>query len=234
MAPAPTLLDREVYEESLAAQLLGVAPSTLHWWLDGRTEPDGHQYDPVLRVEPTGSRIVTWGEFVEARYVKEYRRKHGVKLQRLREFISYMRRELAVPYPLAHARPWVGPNRHLFVVAQNETHLPVDLWGMVEEPQSGVRLLLPAAQSFLERVEFDDQDTGIVVRLRPDGSKSPVVIDPEVRFGSPSVRGIPTQAIAEQVSGGDAIETVSEDFDLPLKDVIAALAYEDNESAKVA
>jgi uncharacterized protein (DUF433 family) len=220
-----TLLDRELYDEQLAAQLLNVHPSTLHWWLEGRDEPSGRHYDPVLRPEPTGSRSVTWGEFVEARYLREYRRTHGVQLPRLRAFIGYMRRELGVPYPLAHARPWVGPDQHLFVEAQEVAGLPPHLWACVE-PHSGVRLLLPPAESFLERVEFDDPTAGVVVRLYPAGRQSPVIIDPEIRYGSPTVRGIPTEAIAEQVRAGDPIESVAKDFDLPLGLIVAALGYE--------
>jgi hypothetical protein len=64
-------------------------------------------------------------------------------------------------------------------------------------------LLLPPAASFLERVEFDDDENGVVVRLRPSGSRSQVMIDPEVRFGSPTVQGTPTETIAEQVAAGD-------------------------------
>ena len=51
-----TILDREMYTEAAAARLLRVAPSTLHWWLEGRPP----RYRPVIRVEPTGSRSVTW------------------------------------------------------------------------------------------------------------------------------------------------------------------------------
>jgi uncharacterized protein (DUF433 family) len=227
---ALTLLERELYEEPLAAELLKVPPSTLHWWLEGRHERGGRHYEPVLRPESTGSRTVTWGEFVEARYLREYRRTHGVQLQRLRAFIAYMRRELGVPYPLAHARPWVGPDRHLFIEAQDEAGLPPELWACVE-PQSGVQLLLPPAESFLERVEFDDPAAGVVVRLYPAGRESPVVIDPEVRFGAPTVRGIPTEAIAEQVRAGDSVESVADDFELSLNLVIAALGYEDRQAA---
>ncbi len=221
-----TILDRPVYDETLAARVLSVAPSTLHWWLEGR-DYRGRRYEPVLRTHPSGSREVTWGEFVEARYLREYRRTHGVKLHLLRSFISYMREEMGVPYPLAHARPWVGPDRHLFIEAQNRADLPPDLWACVE-PQSGVQLLLPAAESFLERVEFNEPKTGIVVRLFPAGPSSPVVIDPEVRFGSPAIKGIPTEAIAEQVRAGDPVESVANDFGLPLSLVIAALGYEDS------
>ena len=53
------ILDRELYSEAEAARLLRLAPSTLHWWLEGG-ERRGRAYRPVLRVEPTGSRSVSW------------------------------------------------------------------------------------------------------------------------------------------------------------------------------
>jgi len=222
-----TLLDRELYDESLAARTLGVPQSTLHYWLEGG-EQRGRRYEPVLRPVSTGSKAVTWGEFVEARYLREYRRTLGAPLANLRAFISYLRDELGVPYPLAHARPWVGPGRRLFVVAQEKSQLPPDLWAAVTpiEPHSGVTMLLPQAEQFLTRVQFDDDENGTVVRLMPAGPTSPVVIDPEVRFGSPSVKGIPTEILAEQVEAGGLIESVANDFELELGTVIAALNYE--------
>jgi hypothetical protein len=46
-----TVLDREMYSEAAAARLLQVAPSTLHWWLEGRPP----RYRPVIR---TDSKII--------------------------------------------------------------------------------------------------------------------------------------------------------------------------------
>lgn len=223
MAVNTLVLDRRLYDEALAARVLRMSRSTLHRWLEGG-ERRGKWYEPVLRPEPSGSREVTWGELVEARYLREYRQTHLVKLWRLRAFIAYLRAELGVPYPLAHARPWVGADRRLFVVAQDEASLPPELWACVE-PTTGVMLLTHPAELFLERVEFDSAD-GPAVRLWPQGKDSPVVIDPEVRFGEPSVRGIPTESLAEQVRGGDVIEAVADDFGLDLDDLIAALGYE--------
>lgn len=227
-----TVLDRELYDEALAAEVLGVPRPTLHYWLEGG-ERGGRTYAPVLRPAATGSHIVTWGEFVEARYLREYRRSLGASMQSLRGFIEYLRNKVGVPYPLAHARPWVGPGRHLFIAAQEEAGLPPKLWACVE-PQTGVMLLLPPAESFLERVEFDGEEDGIVVRLRPSGPDSQVVIDPEIRFGSPVVQGIPTETIAEQVEAGDSIESVARDFNLDLATVIDALSFEGFGRAHVA
>jgi uncharacterized protein (DUF433 family) len=218
------LLDRPLYDEVLAASVLDMSRSTLHWWLEGG-DRNGRHYEPVLRAEPTGSKEVTWGELVEARYLRAYRRDLGVKLGSLRAFISYLRETLGVPYPLAHARPWVGADRHLLVAAQSETELDPDLW-VAYEPPTGVVLLTAPAESFLERVQFDEDNNGIVVRLRPAGPNSPVIIDPEVRFGSPMVAGIPTETLDEMVHAGDSIESVAVGYELSLDDVVAALDYE--------
>jgi uncharacterized protein (DUF433 family) len=222
---ASELLDRELYDESLAARTLGVPQSTLHWWLEGGVRR-GRQYQPVLRPSATGTRSVTWGEFVEALYLREYRRTLGVPLAGLREFISFLRAETNVAYPLAYAHPWVGPQRRLLVKAQEQANLPTDLWPAIFEPHSGITMLLPEAERFLTRVEFDDADSGYVIRMFPAGKSSPVVIDPELRFGSPNVFGVPTEALAEQVRAGELIESVARDFDLELDAVIAALNYE--------
>jgi hypothetical protein len=95
------ILDREMYTEAAAARLLRVAPSTLHWWLEGRPP----RYRPVIRVEPTASRNITWAEFVEAGLLRSYRRDHDVPLKELRDFIDRLRDEFQVPYPLADRRP---------------------------------------------------------------------------------------------------------------------------------
>lgn len=214
------LLGRPMYDCHQAAHLLAMSASTLHWWLEGR----GADYRPVLRESATGSRVLTWGEFVEARYVRAYRKDHGVSLQRIRAFIDRLREETRSPHPLATEKPWVGPGRRLLLSAQRD--LEPDLWS-VYEPSTGQYLLTAPAQSYLAVVEFDTvEDTSIVRRLRPAGRSSPVVIDPELRAGLASVGGISTSAIRELVEAGEAIETVAEDYGLDLDDTIAALDFE--------
>ncbi len=224
-----TVLDRELYDVPLAAEVLRMPASTLQWWLEGGRRAGG-SYQPVIRPEPTGSATVTWGELVEARYLLGYRRELRVKLSALRGFITEVRDRLGVPYPLAHQRPWVGEGRRLMVAAQKSSDLPVELWTMWVA-DTGQILLTAPAESFLERVDFDGDEA---VRLRPAGAGSPVVIDPQIRFGAASVHGIPTEALADQVRAGDPIEMVAADFDLPLDDVIAALDYEKVSTARSA
>lgn len=221
-ASVTTLLDQEVYADTDAARLLRVKLSTLRWWLEGRQTPE-RTYAPVLRPEPTGSRSLTWGEFVEAAYLRAYRREHGVRLGELRVFISYLRDAEGLLYPLAHHRPWVGPGRALLIAAQDAAGMPEEMWAAVAVP-SGQMLLLEPGSQFVERVDFNDAD--LASRFYPAGREVPVVIDPTMRFGSPNVRGVSTQAIVDAVHAGEVVETVADDFGLTLEDAAAALTYE--------
>jgi len=216
-------LDRELYPVAEAARLLRVPQSTLRWWLEGRAVR-GKQYPPVIREEATGSGLVTWGEFVEAGYLKEYRSR-SVPLPELRRFIDELRRELHVRYPLAHLQPYVSAHRRLVLELQKTAGLPPE-FGLVLEVTSGQLLLGRAAESFIEHVEFSEEGDNSAVRVFPAGKESPVVIDPRRSFGAPSIRGIRTEALAELIDAGEPPEGVAEDFDLPVELVKAAVAYE--------
>jgi len=228
MAPI-SVLNRELYDIQLAARVLKMPPTTLEWWLEGGRR-QGRPYPPVIRDTPTGSKVVTWGELVEARYLLAYRRELRVGLPELRAWINLAREQLGVPYPLAHQRPWVGEGQKILTDAQLSVGLPEELWAMYQVP-GGQILLLPPADAFLRRVVFEH---GEVARLRPLGEESPIVIDPQIRFGMATLKGIPTEAIAEQVEAGDPVEMVAEDFGLQLAEVAQVLDYELNLPAAAA
>jgi uncharacterized protein (DUF433 family) len=213
------LLNREVYSSGEAARLLGVPTSTLRRWLNGH-ERAGQFYPPVLRSEP-GSDIVTWGEFVEAGYLREYRRLK-VSLQSLRPFILALRESLDVPYPLAHARPWVH-DRHLVQEIQEASGLDERL--AFVEYNSGQLVLSPVAEAFFKKVEFDSTNS-VARRMYPEGRDSHVVIDPRLAWGEPTVDGIRTDNIYELWQAGDDPDRIAEAFDLTREQVQAALRYE--------
>jgi uncharacterized protein (DUF433 family) len=215
-----TVLDREMYTEAEASRLLGVAPSTLHYWLEGARRGT-KTYPPILREAPFGRRTVTWGEFVEAGLLREYRRTHGVAMAELRRFVDLLRERFGVPYPLADRRPYVS-GRQLVYDMQTAAELGAD-FHLVAVANDQL-MLTPASQNFLERVEWTGN---VATAWRPDPNpKSPVRVDPEVRFGQPAVGGISTQAIWDQVESGDDVQMVAEVFGLSPKQVRFAHAYE--------
>lgn len=142
MPATTTVLEREMYSEAGAARLLRLAPATLHYWLEGG-ERRGKTYKPVIREEATGSRNVTWAEFIEASFLRQYRKVHDTQMVQLRDFIEAMRQRFDVPYPLAHFRPFAS-GRDLLYGAQTDAGL--DSAYSVVAPAGDQLVLLPAAQ----------------------------------------------------------------------------------------
>jgi uncharacterized protein (DUF433 family) len=216
------LLERQLYTVGEAARLLRLPSSKLRRWLEGFTT-NGRFYEPVIRPAPTGSDVVTWAEFVEAGFLREYRARR-VSLQYLRPVIDEMRKEFKVRYPLAHFKPLVDiPSRQLVLGIQQATHLDDDLALLVRLP-SGQLQWAAAVQAFIDKVEFDAE--GVVERMHPLGKASPVIIDPEVTFGVPQVKGIRTEIIAETYAEAGSWERVARDWHLSVEDVQAALQWE--------
>ncbi|MDP9355707.1 MAG: DUF433 domain-containing protein [Chloroflexota bacterium] len=216
-----TALDREMYTEAEAARLLRLSPSTLHYWLEGGVRR-GRTYQPIIRPEPKGGHAdVTWAEFVEASLLKQYRRDANVPMRELRTFVEVLRQSLGVPYPLAHRRPFVTSGRALVLEAQRQAELPGDWWLVAEA--SNQLTLLSTADAFYRRVIWDNDVAG---GWRIAGEDSPVVIDPDVRFGRPQVGGISTEVIWEHKSAGESDEEIAEGFGLTESEVYWALAYE--------
>ncbi len=202
MTTAPTsVLERSVYGAIEAAGYLGLRADRVRAWLDGYDRA-GTAYPPVVRHAHTGSDIVTWGEFVELGYLREYRRT-GVPLQKLRPVIEALRHQYATPYPLATARPFVM-GRELVLELQEQHELPAAIAIVV---RSGPTVALTAeVRRFFHKVEFDTTGSdGAARRLRPAGPASPVVIDPLVRFGRPSVAGVATGRLWELHDAGESI-----------------------------
>lgn len=216
----PSILERPVYGVSEAAGVLGMRADRVRAWLDGY-ERQGHRYPPVIRPEQTGVDMVTWGEFVELGYLREYRRK-GVPLQRLRPVILELREVLGTPYPLATKRPYVH-GKELVLAAQERADLPASVAIVI---RSGQQILLTDEPSrFFKKVEFGD---GLeALRLRPLGDTSPVVIDPLVRFGRPSVDGVATERLWELHDAGEPIAEIADGYDLDVDVVRAAVSYEE-------
>jgi uncharacterized protein (DUF433 family)/DNA-binding transcriptional MerR regulator len=213
-----------MYSEAEAARLLGLSQSTLHYWLEGG-DRRGRSYKPVIRAEARGHRTVTWAEFVEAGWLREYRN-HNVPMTELRRFIDELRARFGVPYPLADRRPLVS-GRSLVYDAQSAAQLGADycLVSVLNEQL----LLTPPGFAFAERLEWDGD---LPVSYRPDAHPdSPVRIEPDVRFGKPSIKGISTDVIWEQVDVGEDVDTIAEVYQLDVADVRWALSYENAQRA---
>jgi uncharacterized protein (DUF433 family) len=175
----------------------------------------------VIRAEPRAARTVTWAEFVEAGLLREYRRELLVPMVELRAFIDRLRDGFGIPYPLAHARPFVG-DKQLVWDAQEAAGLAAEFCLVAEV--RGQLILTAPSESFFSRVTWRNE---VAAAWRPDSNPdSPVRIDPEMRFGRPSIRGISTETLWEHVDEGEDPDETADSFGLTVSDVRWALAYE--------
>lgn len=219
------ILDREIFSEAEAARLLGVAQGTLHYWLEGG-ERRGKLYPPVIRTATRDDRIVTWAEFVEAGLLRQYRRDLRVPMAELRGFIDILRDRSGIPYPLAHATPFVG-DRQLVWEAQDVAGLAAPFCLVAEV--RGQLILTPPSESFYRRVTWQED---VAVEWRPHAEPdSPVRIDPQRRFGRPAVNGISTETIWDDIDAGETIEEAATAFGLSITDVRWAVSYETSRRA---
>jgi len=222
MTDVVDLLDRRLYGLVQVDRLLALTPGTARRWVEGYARANT-TYPPVVRAQPTGDEIVTWGEFVETRLLAEYR-DAGVPLVRMRPAVERLREQFNTRYPLAHAHPFVDvAGRELVLRTQEEIGLEKQL-RLVVIRNDQVVLTAPAEQ-FVKSVEFGADD-GIAERLRPLPDVKHVVMDPLRQFGEPVVRSVRTEVIAEQVRAGDPIAMIASLYELTTEQVEAAIRYE--------
>ncbi len=203
MGGAVALLDRDVYGMSQVDRLLGLSRGTASRWIDGY-ERRGRHYEPLVRVTATGSETVTWGEFVEARLISEYRRL-GVSVFLMRPAIMALRDAFSTDYPLAAAQPFLSAEgRELVMRVQQATNLRPSLSFVVRSGQA----ILPSLEvhRFQQAADYDDAK---VLRFRIADN---VVIDPEYASGEPTITGrrLRVATVAESTAAGEHRESVAE------------------------
>lgn len=220
------LLNRPVYGLGQVDRILGLRAGTARRWIDGYYR-SGKQYPPVVRDEPTGEDIVTWGEFVETRLLAEYR-DAGVPMVNMRPAVDALRAELQTPYPLASARTWLDvQGREIVRKVQEEVRLARPLSLVIVRTGQQV-MWTPQAAGFAKSVEWTSGENGDRQPrlLRPSADLQDVAIDPLRGFGEPVVRNVRTEIIAELFRAGESPDAMAETYELPRTTIDQALRYE--------
>lgn len=213
-----SLLDRRVYALADVDRLLALPVGTARRWIDGY-DRGGVHYPPVVRVKRTRDEAVTWGEFVEARLLAEFRSR-GASMQRLRPAVVQLRDEFG-RYPLAHASPFLDVDgREL--VRRVQDRVGISDQEMLVVVRSGQLIMSAPVKDFVEDVQYSpDADAAAVVPVRFGGL---VTLDPLHQHGRPVVRAVPTEIAAEQFRAGESTEAIADLFELTMAQVEQAFA----------
>ena len=224
----PPKLDKPLYQMNEAARLLRLPDKTLRRWIDGDRRFE-RVMEPLIRPESTGSTDVTWGEFVEAGLLREFRHR-SLPIERLRPLMAGLRERLGVPYPLAHARPLFAGGREMLWDEQVASDMPQSMLLVVRGgPEDGYQLVLgEIAREYVSRVEFEPPETGVAARWYPAATRR-IALDPRVAFGLPTINGVRTETLAELTEAGEPpseIARIYSDLGISVGDVRDASDFE--------
>lgn len=219
-----SMLDREVYVYAEVDRLIGITPGTARRWINGY-ERQGVMYPPVIRVVPRddGDDWVTWGEFVEARMLAEFRDIKKIRVKRLRETIDSLRQRYGVEYPLAHLKPYLSVHDHEVVIGGEKVGLPHH-----EVARTGQVLIGDAAWiAGRSALDLDARGQQIIAELPADKEIQDIVINPGRFSGQPTFAGtrISPVTVAGMVAAGERPEDVAADYGLSMQQVGHATAY---------
>jgi uncharacterized protein (DUF433 family) len=213
------------------ARYLGVPACTVRAWASGtfyKTSSGRQRFESVIERPRPSVKMLSFTNLVEIHVLSAIRRTHRVSLQKLRQSLQYIHRELPTPHPLAKLE-WRTDQTELFIEVLGRILNVSGRRGQVE--------IREVVEAYLDRIERDE--SGLAARFYPftraEHGDRPlvrqpkiVVIDPRVSFGVPVLvgTGIPTRVLAERFIAGETIRKLAEDYRCKANLIEAAIRCE--------
>jgi uncharacterized protein (DUF433 family) len=206
------------YSVAEAAHYLRMPEGTLRSWVVGRLYPVAGQSKrsrPLIHLDDPKRQYLSFINLVEAHVLAGIRRRHGVKLPKVRNALDYVRRQFRVEHPLIN-QAFQTDGLDLFVERYGE---------LINASREGQRAMKEIIGVYLKRIEWDAK--GLPIKLYPftrdtQAEVAPasdprvVVMNPTVSFGRPVIAGtgIPVASIYERYKAGDSVADLAQDFHL--------------------
>jgi uncharacterized protein (DUF433 family) len=162
---------------------------------------------------------LSYFQLIEVAVVAAFR-KQKVKLDRIRAAREWAARTLASEHPFAEYR-FKEEAKHLWLDSSQIADLKPET--VVQADQEGQLAWEPIIGKLKE---FVYEDEGIVLQWRVAGLDSPIIIDPRISFGAPTVRGTPTWVIKDRFNAGESDSDIADDFRIEKEEVRQALKFE--------
>ena len=210
-----------VYLNVEAARYSGITPQTVWNW---RRHMPGYE---------RGERL-SYLDLIEVAFIAAFR-KSGVSLRRIRKARAFVSDRWNSQHPFVQKR-WLTEGIHLMIELR-ELERDTDTDDLVLADEHGQ---LTWRHLIADRFEQFDYDDRIVAAWHVAGRDSEVIIDPQQRFGTPTVEGLPTWVVkgrweAHAVNGPveplAVIREINEDFGIAEKAVRDGLMFEGIELA---
>jgi uncharacterized protein (DUF433 family)/DNA-binding transcriptional MerR regulator len=221
------LLDTPMYSPTMASRLVGLRPERVRRWLRGYEFPVGkgnhrltkRQKPVVHRKKTAGQAYASFLDLVDLLFVKRFL-EEGFSLQKLRAALNEAE-EVFEGRRFAHRDFWTDGSR---IYLRIKDH-PGDLLELLSGGQWAIRDII---LRFATQIDFA-KGSGLAERWYPMGKNHPVVLDPQIAFGAPTVvdRGTQTDNIYDFfVAEREDIARTRDWFDLTAKEVRSAVEFE--------
>ena len=163
---------------------------------------------------------LSYYQLIEVAFVATFRNL-GIPLQRIRKAREYAAQVLNSEYPFAE-HSWMTEGYHVLLDLRNiegETFIG----RLVAADRHGQVGWKDVISDRFDQFDYED-DIALVWHLR--NRSNPVLIDPRVSFGAPTVKGIPTWALKGRWDAGESILEIQDDFGLSGDEVRYGLLFE--------
>jgi len=218
------------YSVAEAAHYLRMPEETLRSWVISRIYPVAGQMKrsrPLIHPDDPKQKYLSFINFVEAHVLAAIRRRHGVKLPKVRAALDYVKRQFHIDRPLID-QTFQTDGLDLFVERYGE---------LINASREGQHAMKEIISVYLQRVERDTK--GLPIKLYPftrdtESDAAPksdprvVVMNPAVSFGRPVIAGtgIPVSAVYERYKAGDSVAQLAQDFRLEISAIEEAIRCE--------
>jgi uncharacterized protein (DUF433 family) len=198
------------YQIAEAAKYAQIAPQTVAAW---------HKIEAAMLSQREKRAALNYFQLIEVAVVAAFR-KAGVPLGRIRAAREWAAQVLKSEHPFAEFR-FKEEAKHLWLDSSQLVDVKP---GTVIQADQGGQLAWEGVIGRLQ--EFVYEPEGIVLQWRVAGLDSPIIIDPRISFGAPTVRGTPTWVIKGRYEAGESDSDIADDFRIDKEEVRQALKFE--------
>lgn len=195
---------RPMYSVSRAAHLSGLRPYNIRRWLYG-IDQQSQKMRPVFPDADRDKPNISFLQLVELVIAKHFRSKR-ISLERIRRAHSFAKSAFDTDYPFAHLKlKTFGVN--ILVEFQEQEPGP----NLLSLDPGGQWVLPGVVAEEIGKVEFLND---LAVRWYPLGMTVPLVIDPRMAAGQPTIpnRGITAASVFKRWEAGQSIKFIADDF----------------------
>jgi uncharacterized protein (DUF433 family) len=164
-------------------------------------------------------------QLIEVAVVAAFR-KAGIPLKDIRAAREYIKNDIKSEYPFAQYSFKTRGRSILIDYAQIDKKKGK---GKLLDVTKGGQLAWEAI--IAPRLREFEYDKELALRWHVAGLGEPIIIDPRVSFGAPSINGVPTWVLKGRWEAGEAVNDIASDFSISDQFVLDALKFEGVDTA---